>query len=61
LQATREISIGEVLMEGENYGVVRPGQQKLGLYPKCISKVEVHKVLRKLEIGQGLSFEDVSE
>lgn len=48
-------------MEGENYGVVRPGQQKLGLYPKCISKVEVHKVLRKLEIGQGLSFEDVSE
>lgn len=61
LQATREIGIGEVLIEGQNYGVLRPGQQKLGLHPKFIPSVEGHKVLRKLQIGEGLSLEDVSD
>ncbi len=61
LQATQEIAIGEVLTEGENYGVLRPGQQTLGLHPKFISKVEGHKALRRLAIGEGLSLEDVSD
>ncbi len=61
LQATREIGIGDLLKEGENYAVLRPGQQKLGLHPKFISRVEGHKALRSLAVGEGLSLEDLSD
>lgn len=61
LQATREIGIGEVLIEGQNYGVLRPGQQRLGLHPKFITNVEGRKTARSFALGEGLALDDITD
>jgi len=61
LQATRDIRSGEVLIEGENYDVLRPGQQKLGAHPKFITNIEGRKTTRPFALGEGLTLEDITD
>jgi sialic acid synthase SpsE/L-amino acid N-acyltransferase YncA len=59
LQATRKICAGEILKEGHNFDVLRPGQQKLGLHPRYISGVEGRAAAHAIAAGEGLSFDDI--
>jgi N-acetylneuraminate synthase len=61
LQATRPIQPGETLQEGENFDVLRPGQQRLGLHPRHLHDIEGRITRRGVELGQGLSFDDIAD
>jgi len=61
LQATRAIKAGEVLIEGQNYDLLRPGQQKLGAHPKHISDIEGRKACRPFALGEGLVLNEITE
>ncbi len=61
LQATREIGPGEILSEGHNFEVLRPGQQTLGLHPRFLSEIEGRKALRAIAAGSGLSLDDIEK
>jgi len=60
LQATCIIQPGDILHEGKNFEVLRPGQQLLGLHPRYLPQVEGSIAVRAIEHGQGLSFEDIN-
>ncbi len=60
LQVTRMIAPGEVLREGENFAVLRPGKQKRGLHPRHLAEIEGRKAARALMIGTGLALDDVA-
>ena len=54
LQAIREIHVGDHLVEGDNYDILRPGQQLLGAHPKRIDDIEGKQAKRGIALGQGL-------
>ena len=60
LQATRAINPGEILQEGVNFAVLRPGQQKLGVHPRHLLRIEGHAAARVIPLGSGLSLDDVT-
>jgi N-acetylneuraminate synthase len=61
LQATRPIQAGEMLNEGKNFDVLRPGQQTLGLHPRHLNDIEGRITRRAVGLGQGLSFDDIAD
>ena len=61
LQATRKIQTGETLNEGNNFEVLRPGQQKLGLHPRHIPEIEGRKAACPIALGQGLTLDDITD
>lgn len=61
LQATREIKTGEILNEGSNFEVLRPGQQKLGAHPRHIAEIEGRKAAHPIGLGQGLTLDDITD
>jgi len=60
IQATKNISRGEILREGKNFDVLRPGSQNRGAEPKFLFKLEGKKAKREINIGDGISLNDVS-
>jgi sialic acid synthase SpsE/RimJ/RimL family protein N-acetyltransferase len=58
LQAITEIVPGEILREGVNYAVLRPGKQALGVHPKYREKIEGRPASRRVPIGDGLRLSD---
>jgi sialic acid synthase SpsE/RimJ/RimL family protein N-acetyltransferase len=60
LQATRAINPGEILREGVNFAVLRPGKQKLGIHPRHTPRVEGQTATRPIPPGHGLSLDDVN-
>jgi sialic acid synthase SpsE/RimJ/RimL family protein N-acetyltransferase len=58
LQAISEIAPGEILREGVNYAVLRPGKQALGVHPKHREKIEGRPATRRVPIGDGLRLSD---
>jgi sialic acid synthase SpsE len=60
LQAIREIRPGEVFHEGQNFDILRPGQQPLGEHPRHIGKFEGHKAARAIAAGEGLKLGDAA-
>lgn len=54
IQAIRAISAGEVLAEGVNIAILRPGQQSLGIHPRFIEAMEGRPATRAIAIGEGL-------
>lgn len=58
IQALRPIQQGEILQEGVNIDILRPGQQILGLHPKYLLQMEGKKATRNLELGEGLQMGD---
>lgn len=54
LQATKDISAGEVLRLGDNIDILRPGKQPLGLHPRHLSRLEGKQASRDIRLGHGL-------
>lgn len=54
IQTTREIKKGEVLMEGENIEILRPGRQKAGLHPRFITDIVGKRARRDIPLGDGV-------
>jgi sialic acid synthase SpsE/RimJ/RimL family protein N-acetyltransferase len=54
LQATRAIRRGEVLREGQNFDILRPGKQRQGMHPRFIEDVEGRRAARDIELGDGI-------
>jgi sialic acid synthase SpsE len=54
LQATRDIAAGEVLREGENIDILRPGKNRKGLNPFYINAVNGRRATRDIPAGDGL-------
>jgi len=61
IQATKAIKADDTLTEGENFAILRPGQQKLGLHPRYLDQIEGHKALRAIEPGEGLTLDDIAD
>ncbi|MEK7083942.1 MAG: SAF domain-containing protein, partial [Patescibacteria group bacterium] len=59
LQATRDILKGDVLQEGHNLGILRPGKQPQGVHPKYLSKISGRRASRFISAGRGVRMTDV--
>ena len=57
---TSHIRPGDVLREGQNFDILRPGKQPRGEHPRNIAKFEGHQAARALAAGQGLKLDDVA-
>lgn len=55
IQAIKKITKGEVLQEGINIGVLRPGNQKRGLGAKFLLEVNGKRATKDIEIGEGIT------
>jgi sialic acid synthase SpsE/RimJ/RimL family protein N-acetyltransferase len=60
LQAIREIAPGEILREGVNYAILRPGKQVLGAHPRHREQLEGRPSVRRIPLGDGLRVNDVT-
>lgn len=58
VQAIRNISKGEILEEGVNIDILRPGRQKRGAEPRFLYKIMGKKSVRNLKIGEGIMLND---
>lgn len=58
IQATRAIKKGDVLKEGVNIDILRPGKQKKGLHPKFLPKIRGNRAKRDIPAGDGISNAD---
>ena len=54
VQATGDISKGDILREGENMAVLRPGKQILGVHPRYLDSIEGRRAAADIAIGQGI-------
>jgi N-acetylneuraminate synthase len=61
LQATIPIAGQEVLREGGNFAILRPGRQKPGAHPRYLDRVEGRKARRPISLGEGISLDDVTD
>lgn len=58
LQVIRKIKKGEVFKENENFAILRPGKQTLGLHPMFYQEVEGKKAKKDLPVGVGIQLGD---
>jgi N-acetylneuraminate synthase len=58
LQAIAPIKKGGIFEEGKNIDILRPGNQKPGIHPKFIFRVEGKKATRSLSEGEGIQYGD---
>lgn len=61
LQAIKDIKPGEVLQEGINVAILRPGKQDKGLHPKYLGEIEGKKARRFIAAGSGIQWLDFKE
>jgi N-acetylneuraminate synthase len=54
IQATRDIAAGDVLREGENVDILRPGKNPKGLNPFRINPVNGRRATRDIPAGDGI-------
>ncbi|MCH9633657.1 MAG: hypothetical protein S4CHLAM7_03880 [Chlamydiae bacterium] len=59
LQALKPILKGDFFKEGVNVGILRPGNQTLGLHPKYLEKLEGSLALNNIKLGAGIESCDV--
>lgn len=55
LQATKDIKVGDVLKENENYAILRPGNRRLGIHPRMIDSLEGKMAAEEISEGDGLT------
>ncbi len=55
IQAIRKISKGEVLREGFNFEVLRPGNRTRGMDPRFLNEVNGKKAASDIESGEGIT------
>lgn len=58
IQAIRDISKDEVLRDGVNIDILRPGNQKRGAEPRFLSQIVGKKASRTIRLGEGVSQND---
>lgn len=58
VQARQSIKKGEVFVEGENIDILRPGNQVMGVHPKCIVDIQGKVAKRNISLGEGIQFAD---
>lgn len=58
VQAIKEIHIGDLLQEGVNLEILRPGKQQKGVHPVHLKDIEGKKSKRTLSLGSGLQMGD---
>lgn len=54
IQAIRKITKGEILIEGYNFDVLRPGNMSRGLEPKFLTQINGKKAVKDIQIGEGI-------
>jgi N-acetylneuraminate synthase len=54
IQATRDIKKGEILLEGENFDVLRPGNRKRGLDARFLEDVNGKRSKEDVSMGDGI-------
>ncbi len=54
LQALKSIKKGEILVEGVNFDVLRPGNRIQGTEPRFLDMVEGKKSLKTVDLGDGI-------
>lgn len=59
LQTTRVVKQGELLKEGINFQILRPGLQNLGMHPKYIQQIEGKQAACDIPLGKGLQDQDI--
>lgn len=59
IQSLRDIRKGEILSEGENIAILRPGKQRLGLHPKHLPHIQGKIALKDIHKGEGIQFNDI--
>ena len=58
IQAITKISVGEKLVENENFSILRPGNNKRGAEPRFLNKVKGKKAKRNIKKGDGIQLID---
>lgn len=59
IQSLRDIRKGEILSEGDNIAILRPGKRKLGLHPKHLPQIQGKIALKDIQRGEGIQFDDI--
>jgi len=55
IQAISNISKGEILQEGKNFDILRPGNRIRGLDARFLKKIDGKKAIKDIEIGDGIT------
>ncbi|MEM3008194.1 MAG: N-acetylneuraminate synthase family protein [Candidatus Nitrosotenuis sp.] len=58
IQAIKPIQRGELLKEGLNIAILRPGKQTHGLHPKFLPQIQNKKAKRNIKLGEGIMAND---
>jgi len=58
IQASKNISVGEIFKEGVNVDILRPGKNIRGEEPRMIEKINGKKSNRNIKIGEGIKISD---
>ncbi|MCA9813406.1 MAG: N-acetylneuraminate synthase family protein [Nitrosarchaeum sp.] len=58
IQATKDITKGEVLVEGQNFDILRPGNQPRGAEPRFTSLISHRHAKRDIKRGSGITLSD---
>lgn len=60
IQATRDLSPGDELIEGGNFDVLRPGKRSAGMHPRHLDALRGRRAAAAVKAGEGIRSEDVS-
>jgi N-acetylneuraminate synthase len=60
IQATRDLAAGDVLIEGENFDVLRPGKRSAGMHPRHLDALRGRRVASPVKAGDGIRGDDVT-
>ncbi len=54
IQAIADIEPGDLLIEGKNIDILRPGKQKRGIHPQHLTRLASCRATRKIRAGDGI-------
>jgi len=54
IQATRDVAPGDLLIEGENIDVLRPGKRSIGMHPRHLEALRGRRAARHIPAGEGV-------
>ncbi len=54
LQVTRDVAVGEVLREGDNLAILRPGHRRRGAHPRWLGNIDGHRARVAIASGDGI-------
>jgi len=59
IQATRDLEPGDLLVEGQNIDVLRPGKRSIGMHPRNLDALQGRRAARRIPAGEGIGPGDV--